>query len=359
MQLEVLDFGGTGSPILLLPGLGATAHSFDELAPLLAQKHRVVAMTRRGTGYSSKPDFGFDTPRLAQDVLQVMDAMNLEKVVLVGHSIAGDELTWLGGHHPERFSGLVYLDAAYDRSGDPKAPAAMHLRELGRLLPPEPPYPPQSLLNFDATTKMLLERGHVRLPEGELIAFQRMNDPYLAGIPSIDGRTQQAISAAIQAPDYAAVKIPALAIYAFEDPDKPLPSWYDPNDEELMANLAERTRLREAVKRENIELFRRGVEKGQVLEMQNATHYIFQSNQQEVLEAIEKFVASLALKADLLRHPDKPFALLLELAHAREREVHRIDALPLRGRVGNQRGATLGACRLVAVEVHRPVRLLH
>ena len=124
MQLEVLDFGGEGSPILLLPGLGATAHSFDELAPLLARKHRVVAMTRRGAGDSSKPDFGFDTPRLAQDVLQVMDAMKLDKVLLVGHSIAGDELTWLGGHHPERFSGLVYLDAAYDRSGDPKAPAA-------------------------------------------------------------------------------------------------------------------------------------------------------------------------------------------------------------------------------------------
>ena len=36
-------------------------------------------MTRRGTGYSSKPDFGFDTPRLAQDVLEVMDAMNLDE----------------------------------------------------------------------------------------------------------------------------------------------------------------------------------------------------------------------------------------------------------------------------------------
>jgi len=292
VQLEVLDFGGTGSPILLLPGLGATAHSYDELAPLLAQKHRVVAMTRRGTGYSSKPDFGFDTPRLAQDVLEVMDAMKLTKVVLVGHSIAGDELTWLGGKHPDRFSGLVYLDAAYDRSGDRKAAAALRLRELGRLLPPEPPIPTQAMLNFDAMSKMLLERGHTRLPEGELIAFHRMNDPNLAGIPSIDGRTQQAISAAIQAPDYAALKIPALAIYAFEDPNKPLPPWYDANDQELLANLAERTRLSDAYKRKSIGLFRRGVEKGQVLEMQNATHYIFQSNQREVLEAIEKFVYS-------------------------------------------------------------------
>jgi non-heme chloroperoxidase len=294
VQLEVLDFGGQGLPILLLPGLGATAHSFDDLAPLLAQQHRVVAMTRRGAGNSTKPDFGFDTPRLGQDVLEVMDAMKLGKLLLVGHSIAGDELTWLGGHHPERFSGLIYLDAAYDRSGDPKAPDALRLRELSRVLPAEPPRPPQAMLNFDAMSKLLLERGHVRLPEGELIAFHRMNDPYLAGSPSIDARTQQAISAAIQAPDYAAVKIPALAIYAFEDPNKPLPPWYDPEDEELIAVVEERSRISNARKRESIELFRRNVEKGQVLEMQNATHYIFQSNRQEVLDAIEKFVAGMA-----------------------------------------------------------------
>jgi non-heme chloroperoxidase len=295
VQLEVLDFGGTGSPLLLLPGLGATAHSFDELAPLLAQKHRVIAMTRRGTGYSSRPDFGFDTPRLAQDVLQVMDAMRIEKVALVGHSIAGDELTWLGGHHPDRIAALIYLDAAYDRSGDRNAPDAVRLRELGRFLPPEPPIPPQAMLSFDAMTKMLLERGHLRLPEGELIAFRRVNEPALAGIPNVDGLAMQAIVAAIEAPDYAAVKIPALAIYAFENPDKPLPPWYDANDQELVANLAERSRLIDALKRESIELFRQNVEKGQVLEMQNAQHYIIQSNQQEVREAIERFVTGLGL----------------------------------------------------------------
>ena len=69
--------------------------------------------------------------------------------------------------------------------------------------------------------------------------------------------------------------------------------WYDANDKELTANLAERARITDAKKRESIELFRRNVEKGQVLEMQNATHYIFQSNQQGVLDAIEKFVAGL------------------------------------------------------------------
>jgi hypothetical protein len=166
----------------------------------------------------------------------------------------------------------------------------MRLRDLNRLMPPEPPYPPQSLLNYDAATRMLLDRGHVRMPEGELIAALHMNDPYFAGTPTIDGRTQQAMQAALQVPDYAAVKIPALAIYAFQN--ETLSPWYDPNDKELMANLAERTRLLDALKRENIELFRRNVKKGQVLEMPNSRHYIIQSNQREVLEAIEKFVYS-------------------------------------------------------------------
>lgn len=292
VQLEVLDFGGAGSPILLLPGLGATGHSYDDLAPQLARNHRVVAVTRRGTGGSSKPDFGFDTPRLAQDVLQVMDAMGFDKVLLVGSSIAGEELTWLGGHHPERFNGLVYLDAAYDRSGDSARADRKRMRELGGLLPPEPPIPPAALVNYEAMTKFLAERGHEHYPEGELIALFRANSPFLAGTPSIDARTQQAITAAIQAPDYAAVKIPALAIYAFEDPNAPLPPWYDPNDKQLLANLAEHARIVDSVKRESIELFRRNVDKGQVMEMQDASHYLIQSNQREVLEAIERFVAS-------------------------------------------------------------------
>lgn len=285
VHLEVLDFGGQGSPILLLPGLGATAHSYDELAPQLAKKHRVIAITRRGTGFSSKPDFGFDTPRLAQDVLRVMDALDLKQALLVGHSIAGDELTWLGGHHAERFSGLVYLDAAYDRSEG----VDLRVRELNGILPPEPPIPPSALRDYAAMSTLIAERGHVRLTEGELIASLNIDKPFLAGTPTIDNRTRQAIMAAIEPPDYGAVKIPALAVYAIEDPDRPLPPWYDANDAEVKAALEELGRNRDEKRRKDIELFRRSVEKGQILELQKASHYLIQSNQQQVLEAIEEF----------------------------------------------------------------------
>jgi hypothetical protein len=138
-------------------------------------------------------------------------------------------------------------------------------------------------------SKLLAERGHVRLPEGELIAFLNIDKPFLAGTPAIDARTQQAILAALRPPDYAAVKIPALAIYAFANHAAPLPSWYDANDPELQSALAEISRLSNDGKRRNIELFRRGVARGEVLEMPDATHYLIQSNQAQVLAAIEAF----------------------------------------------------------------------
>jgi non-heme chloroperoxidase len=294
VQLEVLDFGGQGSPIVLLPGLGATAHAYDELGPQLARNHRVIAITRRGTGYSSRPDFGFDTPRLAQDVLAVMDQMKLEKVLLVGHSIAGEELTWLGGHHGERFTGLVYLDAAFDRTAGRADPVEKRVRELQRSMPPPPPITAEALLDYEAMTAFLAKRGNLRPPEGELIAFLNVDKANVAGTPNMDDHLQEAIQAAIQAPDYSRVKIPALAVYAFRDPDEPPPAWYDTSDPQLMANVAELRQFEDTRKLVHIDAFRRGVEKGRVLAIQKARHYILQSNPREVLEAIETFAAELA-----------------------------------------------------------------
>jgi hypothetical protein len=68
-----------------------------------------------------------------------------------------------------------------------------------------------------------------------------------------------------------------------------LPPWYDVNDAELRTTLEELARLAGDTQRRNIELFRRGVRQGEVLELPNATHYLIQSNQPQVLDAIETF----------------------------------------------------------------------
>ncbi len=47
VALEVLDWGGTGRPLVLLAGNGFTAHVFDQFAPTLIAKYHVYAITRR------------------------------------------------------------------------------------------------------------------------------------------------------------------------------------------------------------------------------------------------------------------------------------------------------------------------
>jgi pimeloyl-ACP methyl ester carboxylesterase len=56
------------------------------------------------------------------DVVAVLDSRHIRRAVLVGHSLAGDLLTGMAAWHPERVAGLVYLDAAYDRSTSSPAP---------------------------------------------------------------------------------------------------------------------------------------------------------------------------------------------------------------------------------------------
>jgi non-heme chloroperoxidase len=64
VQLEVLEWGGSGRPLVLLAGAGNTAHVFDEFAPRLASVGRVYGITRRGYGASSAPAAGYSVDRL-------------------------------------------------------------------------------------------------------------------------------------------------------------------------------------------------------------------------------------------------------------------------------------------------------
>ena len=99
VTLEVLDWGGSGPPLVLLAGSGNTAHVFDELAPKLLDCCHVYAVTRRGYGMSSRPPSGYDDQRLADDVFQAIEKERIVRPVLVGHSMAGGELTTIGRQH--------------------------------------------------------------------------------------------------------------------------------------------------------------------------------------------------------------------------------------------------------------------
>ena len=117
VKLEVLDWGGPSTAnsrtLVLVPGLGNTAHVFDALAPKLVGRYHVVGVTRRGFGASSAPASGYTADRLGDDVLAVMQTLGVSKPVLVGHSLGGEELSSIGSRYPERVAGLIYLEAGY------------------------------------------------------------------------------------------------------------------------------------------------------------------------------------------------------------------------------------------------------
>src|SRR5262249_11376670 len=79
VKLEVLDFGGSGRPLVFLAGLGNTAHVFDRFAPKFTATHHAYAVTRRGFGDSSAPPDGYTADRLGDDVLAVLDALKLAR----------------------------------------------------------------------------------------------------------------------------------------------------------------------------------------------------------------------------------------------------------------------------------------
>ena len=116
VRLEVLDSGGTGRPVVLLAGLGNTAHIFDGFAVKLREKYHVYGITRRGFGESSAPPVAngaYAADRLGDDVIAVIDALKISRPILMGHSIAGEELSSIGTRRPEKVAGLVYLNAGY------------------------------------------------------------------------------------------------------------------------------------------------------------------------------------------------------------------------------------------------------
>ena len=118
VRLEVLDWGGTGRPVVLLAGGGNTAHVYDEFAAKLTASYHVYGITRRGFGSSGFAATDEPAERLGDDVVAVIDALKLNRPVLVGHSLAGVELSSVANRHPDRVAGLVYLEAAYSYAFD-------------------------------------------------------------------------------------------------------------------------------------------------------------------------------------------------------------------------------------------------
>ena len=204
VELEVLDWGGRGKPVILLSGLGNTAHVFDNVAPKLKGR-RVFGITRRGFGVSGAGASGYSAERLGNDILAVMEKRKIRRPVLIGHSIASEEISYIAARYPDRISGVIYLDAAFDRTLP---------RDTSAPVPPPPQASEKDRESFAALGAWFQRGFGVALPEGEIRMFAEETAEGNPGKSRTRPDARQAIIAGVRKPEYEAIRTPALAIYA-------------------------------------------------------------------------------------------------------------------------------------------------
>jgi pimeloyl-ACP methyl ester carboxylesterase len=293
VKLEVLDWGGTGRPMILLTGLGNNAHVFDRLAPKLSTSYHVYGITRRGYGLSSAPvpsDDNYSADRLGDDVLAVIAALKLDRPIVAGHSIAGEELSSIGSRHPEKVAGLIYLDAAfayafYDpEQGNFLVDASDLKRRLEHLVSSAPAREQETALKELQQSILPQFEKDLKTQEDDLAKVPE--PPAAASKPPEVSPIVKAILMGEQ--KYTSIKVPVLAICAVPHDLGPL-NKTDP----VVRAAAEAGDLARTTKLANT--FETGVPSAHVVRLAHASHYIFNSNEADVLREINAFTATLPL----------------------------------------------------------------
>jgi pimeloyl-ACP methyl ester carboxylesterase len=114
VSLHARDWGGDGTPVVLLHGLASNARIWDGVAQRLAGAGmRVIALDQRGHGESEQPAGGYDFATVCRDLAAALDALGLQRPVLVGHSWGANVALQYAAERAEAVAGLVLVDGGF------------------------------------------------------------------------------------------------------------------------------------------------------------------------------------------------------------------------------------------------------
>jgi pimeloyl-ACP methyl ester carboxylesterase len=250
----------------------------------------VHGITRRGYGKSSVPQGGYDADRLADDVLAVIDALKLERPILIGHSIAGEELSSLAARYPSRAGGLVYLDAVGDRTVPPPPMPSVRVSF--------PRASAAELRSVDALRAWEKTTMGMTFPESEFRQTRAIGADGSVGRFLAPAFVSRAVNAGVKKPDYASMRIRALSIQSMPPASvaearasktfnsEMFPGANEGDVNELFSAIRNLTRTQTAA-------FEKGLEGSRNVDLVGASHHNFLSNPDEVLREIRAFIAAL------------------------------------------------------------------
>ena len=297
VKVEVLEWGGAGRPVVLLAGSGNTAHVFEDFAPKLVEccQVHVYGITRRGYGGSSKPERGYSTPELAEDDWRVIRALKLQKPVIVGHSMAGSEMTFLAQKHASDLAALIYLDANADPMDYPWSNA--EFRALTIKAMKGAPGPPKRTAadnsSVEAYQAYQRRAGEAPFPAAEIRSMYLVNSDGSVGQNRTPPNVGKEIDAGSIPKDYRGIDIPVLALLAVPLP--PSEKWkHQPAKSEEDRRDSERA---DEILMEYIHRWENNLKNAdplaKVVELPGAHHYMFLDEPNKVLSEAESFLQTL------------------------------------------------------------------
>jgi len=275
VRLHYLDWGGSGEPLVFLHGLGGTSHVFDDLAPRLTDRFRVLALTRRGHAESDHPENGYTIRQTTADLLAFLDTLGIDRAHVVAHSIGGAEATRLGIEHPDRVRRIVYLDGLPDWT------------QVDLILGPESPEKPAPGDAFRSvgTHRAWLQRVFFGFWTPALEADFRYSGP------NPDANAALMKDAFSTAPEYDRLLVPTLAIVATNSLATGFPWLTEPgaDPQERRQALDYIDRIFNPYQLRRAEYFRQRAPYGEV-QILEGTHYIQDSHLDEVTRAVRAFL---------------------------------------------------------------------
>jgi len=282
-KLEVLDWGGTGKPVLFLTGIGSTAHVFDDFAPKFTDNFHVYGLTRRGFGASEHTATGYNTKTLMEDLVAILDSLRIDKVILIGHSISGAEVSKFASTHPDRVEKIIYMEGAYDYS-------FLDTNQMANYQKSTPEYTKADLSSADHVNEHSKKICGYLVSSDELkqIMIFSKDGTYLKDVTPDSIFTTMFKN--LEHPDYAHIQCPALAIFATHQTITKFIPFYSSCDSTHKKMLD--TYFAWFNRFDNIEMarFKNELPGGTVKIIPDGLHYVFISNPEETEKMIRDFL---------------------------------------------------------------------
>lgn len=176
--------GGSGQPLICLPGWPQTWYSYLPIAIDLAKAYRVIIVDIRGMGSSDKPVHGFDKKTMASDIMELVKLLELGKVNIMGHDIGGMVAMSFAFNFPEYTEKLIVADGAHPSVGMMQMPLMPPKGTFDKKMDPNMPYAwwmgfnqvkelPEKILagRFHYLIDWLF--GYVMIDESKMSSFER------------------------------------------------------------------------------------------------------------------------------------------------------------------------------------------